>query len=75
MVAKVSLGTVVCVWGVHSSTVCVAQCSLVVSDHWQAAAQSVGEIITIVELSPSFLSLLPIVPSFPVLLMEGFKET
>lgn len=68
MVAKVSLGTVAGVWGGHSSPVCIAQCSLVVLDHWQAAAQSVGEIITIVELSP-FLSLLPIVPSLPVLLM------
>lgn len=65
--AKVSLGTVAGVWGGHGSLVCVAQCSLVVSDHWQAAASSVGEIITIVELSPSFLSLLPTVPR--VLLM------
>lgn len=45
MVAKVSLGTVAGVWGGHSNPVCIAQCSLVVLDHWQAAALSVGEII------------------------------
>lgn len=55
MVAKVSLGTAAGVLGGHRSLVYVAQCSLVVSDHWQAAASSVGEIITIVQPCPHFL--------------------
>lgn len=49
MMAKVSLGTVAGVLGGHSSLDCIAQCSLVVLDHCQAA-YSVGEIITIVQL-------------------------
>lgn len=37
MVAKVSLETVAGVLGGHSALACIAQCSLVVLDHWQAA--------------------------------------